>query len=254
MPTCLFCKTTTGSFTKVEHIVPESLGNVNDVLPPGHVCDDCNQYLGSKVELPALTRTILAILRAAHGVPTKKGRVSRFECPCLTIEGDPEGYGVMTIEPPLVALPSIFPHGPSRVIMRQDPKEDLILARLMLKMGLEYLAISGFADPLSPRFDAARTFARGPARGTSYSIAMATLPMSEISSMTEDEVGPLEELTQYFYRLNGDPAFGYVFHFCYYFLHLCVPLSPQVDFTWYVGDFNALNPDLSPLLVRSPAA
>ena len=254
MATCLFCNTTSGPFERVEHIVPESLGNVDDVLPSGAVCDRCNQYFGSKVESPVLARTIVGVLRAAHGVPTKKGRMFTFTCPSLSIDGDRNGYGSLSLDQSLVCFTPTAPSGRYTAVIPQDPDEDLLLTRLMLKMGLEYLTTSGFADPLSPRFDAARTFARRPEPGSSYSIAVGCLPLDEISLITVDDIGPVEELKQYSYRLHGDPAFGYVFHFCYYFLHLCVPLTPELDFLEYVADFNGLNPGLPPCVVQTPRA
>ncbi len=251
---CIFCKTSAGPFDTVEHIIPESLGNIDDILPPGAVCDRCNQYFGTKVESPALGRTILGVLRAAHGVPTKKGRMFTFTCPSLTIEGDRDGYGSVRFDRSLVWFAPAAPPGGFRAVVAPDPDEDLLLARLMLKMGLEYLATSGFVDPLWPRFDAARTFARMPEPGSSYRIALGYLPLEEISSISKDDFGPLEELKQYSYRLLGEPAFGYVFHFCYYLLHLCVPLTSELDFLEYIGDFNDLNPGLPPCEIRTARA
>jgi hypothetical protein len=40
---CLFCRTRDRSgFTRVEHAIPESLGNDDFVIPAGFVCDVCN--------------------------------------------------------------------------------------------------------------------------------------------------------------------------------------------------------------------
>src|SRR5207249_3864987 len=41
-PRCIYCLTTTGNFTSEEHIIPESLGNDELVLPTRYVCDRCN--------------------------------------------------------------------------------------------------------------------------------------------------------------------------------------------------------------------
>src|SRR5689334_21444546 len=40
---CLFCRRADGGFTSREHIFSEALGNFDEhVLPPGVVCDRCN--------------------------------------------------------------------------------------------------------------------------------------------------------------------------------------------------------------------
>jgi len=46
---CIFCLSENSSFSKEEHIIPESLGG-EEILPKGFVCDRCNQYFGTKVE------------------------------------------------------------------------------------------------------------------------------------------------------------------------------------------------------------
>ncbi|WP_431293478.1 HNH endonuclease [Pedobacter sp. P26] len=42
--------------TGVEHIVPQSLGNINHILPKGLACDSCNNYFAVKIEKPLLAR------------------------------------------------------------------------------------------------------------------------------------------------------------------------------------------------------
>src|SRR2546428_8977413 len=39
---CIYCLKSDGSFLSEEHIVAESLGNYDTVLPKGYVCDECN--------------------------------------------------------------------------------------------------------------------------------------------------------------------------------------------------------------------
>jgi hypothetical protein len=41
---CLFCLGQKNTFQKIEHIIPESLGNKVYLLPKGVVYDKCNQY------------------------------------------------------------------------------------------------------------------------------------------------------------------------------------------------------------------
>ncbi|QAX31041.1 HNH endonuclease [Leisingera sp. NJS204] len=73
---CIFCKKTVGPFRSVEHIVPESMGNISGrrVLPKGAVCDPCNNYFATKVEGPVLSHISFQNLRAKYMVPTKRGK------------------------------------------------------------------------------------------------------------------------------------------------------------------------------------
>jgi HNH endonuclease len=72
---CLFCKCDTTGSRSVEHIIPESLGNTRSTLPPGVVCDRCNNYFARKVEKPLLESIDLASLRFHQRIPSKRGRI-----------------------------------------------------------------------------------------------------------------------------------------------------------------------------------
>lgn len=72
---CIFCKQDSSISRSVEHIVPESLGNVEYVLPVGAVCDGCNEYFARKVERPILESPTFRLLRADMEVPNKRGRI-----------------------------------------------------------------------------------------------------------------------------------------------------------------------------------
>jgi len=60
---CLFCKCDSSSSRSVEHVIPESLGNHSLTLPPGVVCDNCNNYFSRKVEKPFLESGAVLLLR-----------------------------------------------------------------------------------------------------------------------------------------------------------------------------------------------
>lgn len=72
---CIFCKCPTGDEASVEHIIPESMGNTDHVLPLGSVCYTCNQYFARKVERPLLETSLFRQLRAGMRVPSKRGRI-----------------------------------------------------------------------------------------------------------------------------------------------------------------------------------
>lgn len=72
---CIFCKTASHNSRSREHIIPESLGNLNHVLPPGTVCDACNNYFSREVEKPFMALPGISILRSNEGLPSKKGKI-----------------------------------------------------------------------------------------------------------------------------------------------------------------------------------
>lgn len=71
---CIFCKENSLDSKSVEHIIPESLGNKNLVLPKGIVCDKCNQYFAVKVEKPMLEMKYFRNVRFRNNIKSKKGR------------------------------------------------------------------------------------------------------------------------------------------------------------------------------------
>lgn len=72
---CIFCKQNSSISRSVEHIIPESLGNVSYVLPSGVVCDKCNNYIAREVEKPFLDSLYIQERRFYAGIPNKEGRV-----------------------------------------------------------------------------------------------------------------------------------------------------------------------------------
>jgi hypothetical protein len=68
---CLFCKSQ-GPFTTAEHIIPQSLGNNEEILR-GEVCDNCQNYFGKEIENFVLSKTPIGFWRVYLGVKTKKG-------------------------------------------------------------------------------------------------------------------------------------------------------------------------------------
>lgn len=76
---CIFCKNFCSKDKSVEHIVPESLGNVSHILPAGAVCDRCNNYFSRKIEQPLMASPMFRLLRAAVGVPNKRGIIPSWQ-------------------------------------------------------------------------------------------------------------------------------------------------------------------------------
>ena len=72
---CLFCKKDSSGSKSKEHILPESLGNIEHVLPSGIVCDGCNNYFATKVEKVLLEQPYFRSLRHRNDIITKKGNL-----------------------------------------------------------------------------------------------------------------------------------------------------------------------------------
>lgn len=77
MKTCMFCESD-GPFLKIEHIIPEALGNDNLTLKD-EVCDKCNQYFGSKIENFVLGKTPFAFWRTYLGVRKKRDKLPHVD-------------------------------------------------------------------------------------------------------------------------------------------------------------------------------
>ena len=72
---CIFCKVDSSETRSVEHVIPESLGNTDHVVPLGLVCDGCNRYFGTKIEQPLLSSSIFRDLRRNMDIPNKRGKL-----------------------------------------------------------------------------------------------------------------------------------------------------------------------------------
>lgn len=72
---CIFCKSDSSTSKSKEHIIPESLGNKEHILPPGIVCDSCNNYFALKLEKPLLESEYFVHTRHRNDVSNKKGRL-----------------------------------------------------------------------------------------------------------------------------------------------------------------------------------
>ena len=74
---CIFCKANSTGSCSVEHIIPESIGNTDHVLPPGVVCDSCNTYFSIKVEKPLLEASYFRDMCYRGRIRNKQGNPPR---------------------------------------------------------------------------------------------------------------------------------------------------------------------------------
>ena len=72
---CLFCLRVDGGFAAVEHVLPESIGNTEIVLPRGVVCDRCNNGELSVLDQVLADFFPVKMQRTLFGIESKSGQV-----------------------------------------------------------------------------------------------------------------------------------------------------------------------------------
>lgn len=75
MSICIFCHRDSSTSKSAEHIIPESLGNKEHILPSGYVCDTCNNYFSIKIERDLLAQPYFVSMRSHNEILTKKGKL-----------------------------------------------------------------------------------------------------------------------------------------------------------------------------------
>lgn len=246
---CLFCLSSKEPFYRVEHPIPESLGNDDFFLEPGFVCDPCNQYFGSKIEQKVLDAPPFAMERTAAAVKTKKGKLPKFRHNAdLSLFAT--GYKDRII---FAASPSeylgvdakhlLYDSGGNLLLkLSPDSKDDFYTIRLLLKIGLELLLCTTDVNPYDPIFDSAREYARYASPGTSWEMGYAVYPRREDLNISQrvDEYGPLVTHQLYQYELgrmfSGDCDFCFVYR---QHIFACNLSSPSL--TEYITGFNSMN-------------
>jgi hypothetical protein len=144
---CLFCKHDTTGSKSVEHIIPESLGNTKSILPPGVVCDGCNNYFARKVEKPLLDSLDLTALRFHQRVSNKRGRIPPLQgtigpsAPAaMYLHNSGTFAGLLDVSPEALRL---IQDGGADILNLPAPKDSwdpTLTSRFLAKIALESLA------------------------------------------------------------------------------------------------------------------
>jgi len=237
---CLFCLAAKGPFTRIEHPIPQSLGNDDLLLPIGFVCDICNQYFGTKLEKPVLAIAPFAFERTALNIPNKKGRSPSFsQSPYYALH--PTGFrDVFVLAGQRFVLDAAL-SGQS-ISIPQAPDEDWLIARFLLKMGLELMLFTDTIDPYEGQFDSARRFARAPDLTATWQYAFGNYPRRDDlihhSSMRDDETWINETLYQHSAGVmpTGEIGFSFLYRDHYFATYLNSSQCEQ-----YVQQFNLSN-------------
>lgn len=143
---CIFCKKPSDSSRSEEHIIPESLGNTSHVLPPGVVCDDCNNYFARKIEGPLLSEGPIRALRFHQRIASKRNRIPPAraillpDCPVQLLAPDSNSSVVLAV--PAEGLASILRTGGGNLVFPETSGrlERRLWPRFMAKCALEALA------------------------------------------------------------------------------------------------------------------
>lgn len=158
---CIYCKGTSGPFTKFEHIIPESLGNETSLLPAGFVCDDCNASIGSGVESPMVDGLPFKLLRPLLLWENKKAKLPSARFSNVHIEREsPNRVNVYSQTRKSVIREERLPDGTIKLSFDVKEKIDIhILARGLMKIGLGVIALeNGRESALDAKYDRAREY------------------------------------------------------------------------------------------------
>jgi hypothetical protein len=90
---CVFCLTSDGGFTSREHALPESMGNLELILPPGVVCDRCNNEVLSRLDQSLCDFSPVKLRRTMLGVTSKAGKLPTFRSGDGTVQHVPGADG-----------------------------------------------------------------------------------------------------------------------------------------------------------------
>lgn len=213
----MFCRRSDGGFVSREHIFSEALGNVNEkVLPPGVVCDRCNNGPLAQADEELVNLPVISMLRAERGIPTKGGKAVMSK------------WGNARIVYPARGTLQVI--GPSKDVVRGmdefDPEKGIPgtlkletgwrltearigrIARSIWKSTLEFIYLDhGVEIAYAPRFDEARKAIIDD--GEAYGWVLVPV---------DGKPGPNVELTYNFTEVDGRQAvairmdiFGVVF-------------------------------------------
>ncbi len=146
---CIFCKSNSSNSRSVEHIIPESLGNKDHVLPQGIVCDKCNNYFSIKIEKKLLEKPYFSSLRFRNSIESKKGKYPIEKAILLNplakvelIQSKNDGTSIIIDDENIWIKFQTIKTGKLMVPHYEIcDKNDKIVSRFLGKVGIEYLAL-----------------------------------------------------------------------------------------------------------------
>lgn len=168
---CIFCKNVSDNCISVEHIIPESLGNKEHVLPKGVVCDTCNNYFAVKIEKPLLELPYFRSTRFRNEIENKKGRPTLDKGimgGIVSVGKDERGLHIVT-ENTSVAK-GVIDGSIKHMILpfnSEPDRNDINVSKFLCKAALESLIyrvgpVQGWLDEITyhPQLDIVRNYVR----------------------------------------------------------------------------------------------
>lgn len=145
---CLFCKNSTINSKSVEHIIPESLGNQNQILPKGVVCDKCNNFFAINIEKPFLELKAISLLRFNEGIPNKRNKIPSTKgilfpnYPVTLNKSIKDDELMATVDVPPEAFEKILTQGKGTItFLKEAPLPNgTVVSRFLGKIALEAMA------------------------------------------------------------------------------------------------------------------
>lgn len=217
MKSCLFCSKE-GPFTKPEHIIPEALGN-DDLVLHDEVCDQCNQYFGTKIENFVLGKTPFAFWRTFLGIRKKKGKLPHVDLS----EPQSQKGRFPTIHPRHDNLVGFTCHSDYSVSADIDDNEIVreilqnmrnqftfvfsplvlfMMGRFLCKVGIELICSYDSDIARADTYSEARRFSRfGDFKGLWPIFHFQSGNMKDLKKQRKDSQGILEEVLCYHYQL-----------------------------------------------------
>lgn len=190
---CLFCLQSDGGFTSHEHALPESLGNRDLVLPPGVVCDRCNNTTLSELDQLICDFFPIKMRRTMLGIASKAGKVPTTNVMTGSVEHigpDSLRFNQNGTKPLLWEsgrdADGIHLRMEASGGGRMTPRYVAKLSRAVLKAALECAWIDHGETVLEPRFDPCRAIVLGRPFDGFVALGKKGVPEHEQVSLTYD--------------------------------------------------------------------
>lgn len=168
---CIFCKKHSDNCLSIEHIIPESLGNKEHILPKGIVCDTCNNYFAVKIEKPLLELPYFRSTRFRNDIENKKGRPTLDKGimgGIVSLGKDEQGLHIMADNPSVAE--GIIDGSIKHMILplnSEPDSNDIYVSKFLCKAALESLIhrvgpVQEWVDEITdhPQLDTMRNYVR----------------------------------------------------------------------------------------------
>lgn len=167
---CIYCRGLNGGFSTEEHIYPESLGNDEITLPPGMVCDKCNNGVLSGLDDYLVNHDLVSFLRTVFvPINPKTGRYPKGKSQRFSFErNDTRKIRLETHGLSEKQIDNMFREADDGTVeiklpvVGRKPMDAPQLGRSLFKIGIGAIAYhEGPNACLDPRYDMARDYIMG---------------------------------------------------------------------------------------------